>query len=53
MFTFSAYVPFATGVDPNSVAVGDFNGDGKPDIVVADSRAQSVSVLVNMTTPKA
>jgi FG-GAP-like repeat len=28
---------YPAGVSPNSVAVGDFNGDGKPDLVVADS----------------
>jgi hypothetical protein len=28
---------YPAGVGPNSVAVGDFNGDGKPDFAVADS----------------
>jgi len=27
--------PFAAGFDPNSVAVGDFNGDGTPDLAIA------------------
>ncbi len=39
-----------TPAGPSSVAVGDFNGDGKPDLVVANAGAASVSVLLN-TTP--
>ena len=38
---------FATGLGPLSVAVGDFNGDGKPDLVVANSAANTVSILLN------
>ena len=39
-----------TPAGPSSIAVGDFNGDGKPDLVVANAGAASVSVLLN-TTP--
>ena len=49
--SFSLQVTFAVGVDPNSVAVGDFNGDGKPDLVVANAgnldTGNTVSVLLN------
>jgi len=48
--TFAPQVTFAVGAGPTSVAVGDFNGDGKPDIVVANSSDNTVSVLLN-TTP--
>ena len=45
---FSAAVgsPFAVGAAPAFVAVGDFNGDGKPDIVTADSGGNTVTVLL-------
>lgn len=33
--------PFQVGTDPNSVAVGDFNGDGIPDLAVANYGANS------------
>ncbi|MGD1072736.1 MAG: FG-GAP-like repeat-containing protein [Bryobacteraceae bacterium] len=39
--------PFAVGSKPCSVAVGDFNGDGMPDIAAADSGASNVTVLLN------
>jgi hypothetical protein len=32
---------------PSQAAAGDFNGDGKPDIVVTDSALNSVSLLLN------
>jgi hypothetical protein len=38
--------PFAVGRDPESVAVGDFNGDGHPDLAVANFESGSVSVLL-------
>jgi uncharacterized protein YfaP (DUF2135 family) len=45
--TFQTAVNFAAGRNPESVAVGDFNGDGKADVVVAnDLAAGSVSLLL-------
>src|SRR5438874_2283208 len=37
---------FAVGLLPTSVAVADVNGDGKPDLVVANGGGDSVSVLL-------
>jgi hypothetical protein len=49
--TFAAQQTFATGSSPRSVAVADFNSDGKPDLAVANnSGAGGISVLLN-TTP--
>lgn len=38
---------YAIGSNPVSVAIGDLNGDGKPDVATANTRASSVSVLLN------
>ena len=35
------------------MAVGDLNGDGRPDLAVANRDASSVSVLLNQTAPGA
>ena len=43
----AATVFFGTGHYPRSVAVGDFNGDGRLDLAVANSRSDDVSVLLN------
>jgi uncharacterized protein (UPF0548 family) len=43
-FAFAGH--FAVGLAPYSVAVGDFNGDGKPDLAVANDGSNSVSVLL-------
>ena len=40
-----------SGTGPDSVAVGDFNGDGKPDLAAANQSGNTVSVLLN-TTPR-
>ena len=39
---------YPTGNGPYSIAIGDLNGDGKPDLATANSRQSSVSVLANM-----
>ena len=42
---FPQMASYITGIWPYSVAAGDFNGDGKPDLAVANYGGQSVSVL--------
>jgi hypothetical protein len=46
---FAAQQTFAVGTNPQSVAVGDFDGDGRPDLVVTNSIDNQVGVLVNTT----
>jgi hypothetical protein len=43
--TFRTRVDYAVGNDPVGIAVGDFNGDGKMDLAVANRLSSSVSVL--------
>lgn len=44
--TFRAQKPYTVGNSPQSVAVGDFNGDGILDLVTANSGDNTVSVLL-------
>ena len=44
--TFLPAVSYAAGNNPQSVAVGDFNGDGKQDLAVANYYSANVSVLL-------
>src|SRR5204863_4611868 len=37
---------FPVGTNPITIAVGDFNGDGVPDLAVADEGSNSVAVLI-------
>ena len=43
---FQTATSFAVGTNPSSVAVGDFNGDGRPDLAVANFGSSNVSVLL-------
>src|SRR5277367_1629671 len=51
--SFATQQPFATGSEPDSVTVADINGDGKPDLIVANQGGNTVSVLLNTTAPGA
>jgi hypothetical protein len=45
--SFAGARSYATGRTPRSVAIGDLNGDGKPDLATANSGANTASVLLN------
>src|SRR6185436_7311523 len=44
--SFDAPMDFGVGTNPNSLAVGDFNGDGKADVAVANFASSNISVLL-------
>ena len=46
--TFAAQQTFAAGNDPQSITVGDFNGDGTTDLAVANIDSDDVSVLLGV-----
>ncbi len=48
--SFDTKVDFTTGSSPFSVAIGDLDGDGKPDLAVANSGVNSLSILHNTST---
>jgi len=45
--SFAAKVDYGAGTGPRSVAFGDFNLDGKPDLAVANQLSNTVSVFIN------
>src|SRR5262249_565667 len=45
--TFAPGTRYSVGEEPRSIAVGDFNLDGKPDVAVANTSSDSISVLLN------
>jgi hypothetical protein len=47
--SFAAKVDFTTGTNPQSVALGDLDGDGKPDLAVANLISNTVSVIRNLS----
>jgi hypothetical protein len=47
--SFALAQAFATQVGPEGIAVGDLNGDGRPDLAVANRASDSISILLNTT----
>ena len=43
--TFQPARPIATAFTPSSLAIGDLNGDGIPDLIVGDDADQSIQIL--------
>ncbi|HMJ48838.1 MAG TPA: T9SS type A sorting domain-containing protein, partial [Ferruginibacter sp.] len=53
ILSFAPKVDFATGGTPSSITIGHVDGDGKPDLLVANAAVgvNSISVLRNISTP--
>jgi FG-GAP-like repeat len=49
--TFRNSMVYGAGINPLTVAVGDVNGDGQPDLVFADTVANTAVVLLNNYVP--
>jgi hypothetical protein len=45
---FQTPVPYPAGISPEAIAVGDVNGDGKPDLAVANFGSANVSILLGL-----
>jgi len=48
--SFASQVDFATSSSPEGVTISDLNGDGKPEIIVANHSSSSVSIFKNTTS---
>ncbi|MFQ6610793.1 MAG: FG-GAP-like repeat-containing protein, partial [Fidelibacterota bacterium] len=48
--SFSTKVDFSTGSGPSGLAIGDIDGDGKPDVAISYSNGSSISIFRNVST---
>ena len=46
--TFLNAVPYAAGTGPYGLAIGDFNGDARPDLAVTNSGVNNVSIILSI-----
>jgi uncharacterized protein (TIGR03437 family) len=46
----TGYLTYPTGISPQGVTAADFNGDGLPDLVIADSGSNTLTLLLNNGT---
>jgi hypothetical protein len=51
--SFAGRSDFVTAGKPESIATGDLDGDGKPDVVVANTFSNTISIFRNTSTPSA
>jgi hypothetical protein len=51
--TFKPQLTFPVGIRPFGIGVGDLNGDGLPDVVVANSSVTTASILLSAQTETA
>lgn len=47
--TLQPYTSYNTYERPQSIAIEDFNGDGKPDMAIANYNSNAISIFVNTT----
>jgi hypothetical protein len=47
--SFAAAQTVSVGIDPQAIVAADVNGDGRPDLVVANNSANTLAVLLNTT----
>ncbi len=48
--SFATKIDYTSGTNPFDLAVGDFDGDGKPDLVASNQSTSTVSVYRNQST---
>jgi ELWxxDGT repeat protein len=48
---FTPKIDSSTGTNPNAIAVGDLDGDGRPDICISNYSSSNISIFRNISVP--